>query len=146
MSIEDVDYLYQNSIKESSIILVDSSQRNRDVYHSPNNYTIEFTLPFKYVYGVEVIDSSVPRTMYQIDKFNDTLYFFTSEGGEEFIQLDNRDRAFMPTEGYITSFNQTIPLYADTPFTSFLAFSLSENRIVFESSIYQSQYECQANW
>lgn len=91
MSIEDVDYLYQNSIKESSIILVDSSQRNRDVYHSPNNYTIEFTLPFKYVYGVEVIDSSVPRTMYQIDKFNDTLYFFTSEGGEEFIQLDNRD-------------------------------------------------------
>ena len=32
------------------------------------------------------------------------------------ISLDNRDRSFMPTEGYITGFNQTIPLYADTPF------------------------------
>jgi hypothetical protein len=92
MSIEDIDFLYKNSIKESSIILVDSSKRNKSIYKHPNNYVIDFNEPFKYVYGVEVIDSSVPRTMYLIDKFNDTLVFYTnSTNGEESITIDHRD-------------------------------------------------------
>ena len=32
------------------------------------------------------------------------------------IDLDNRNRVYDPTDGYSSSFNQTIPLYADTPF------------------------------
>jgi len=92
MSIEDVEYLYKNSLKESSIILIDSSKRNKDVYQSPNNYTIDFNEPFKYVYGIEILDSSVPRTMYIIDSNNDTLVFYTkSVNGEESISLDHRD-------------------------------------------------------
>lgn len=92
MSIEDIDFLYKNSIKESSIILVDSSKRDKNIHKHPNNYVIEFNEPFKYVYGVEVIDSSVPRTMYLIDKFNDTLVFYTnSTNGEESITIDHRD-------------------------------------------------------
>lgn len=91
MSIEDIEHLYKNSIKESTILLIDSSKRNRESFASPNSYTITFDEPLKYVYGVEVIDSSVPRTMYQIDKYNDTLYFFIPTIGEEFIQIDNRD-------------------------------------------------------
>lgn len=92
MSIEDIDFLYKNSIKESSIILVDSSKRNKNIHKHPNNYVIDFNEPFKYVYGVEVIDSSVPRTMYLIDKFNDTLVFYTnSTNGEESITIDHRD-------------------------------------------------------
>jgi hypothetical protein len=92
MSIEDIDFLYKNSIKESSIILVDSSKRNKNIHKHPNNYVIDFNEPFKYVYGVEVIDSSVPRTMYLIDKFNDTLVFYTnSNNGEESITIDHRD-------------------------------------------------------
>ena len=92
MSIEDIDFLYKNSIKESSIILIDSSKRNKNIYHSPNSYTIDFNEPFKYVYGIEVIDSSVPRTMYIIDSNNDTLVFYTkSSNGEESITIDHRD-------------------------------------------------------
>ena len=33
MSIEDIEYLYKNSIKETSIILVDSSKRDKNNYH-----------------------------------------------------------------------------------------------------------------
>jgi len=32
------------------------------------------------------------------------------------ILSDNRDRAFAPTDGYISSFSQAIPLYADSPY------------------------------
>ena len=32
------------------------------------------------------------------------------------ISLDNRDRVYAPTGGYISRFNQTIPVYADSPY------------------------------
>ena len=104
MSIEDVDYLYKNSIKESSIILVDSSNRDKSVYKKPNSYTLEFIQPFKFVYGVEILDSSVPRTMYIIDSNNDTLFFFTSVSEYE-MKLDHRDYTL---EDFISEINQKL--------------------------------------
>ena len=32
------------------------------------------------------------------------------------ISLDNRDRVFAPTDGYLSSFSQTFPVYADSPY------------------------------
>ena len=32
------------------------------------------------------------------------------------ISLDNRDRAFAPTDGYISTFTQSLPIYADSPY------------------------------
>jgi outer membrane protein insertion porin family len=32
------------------------------------------------------------------------------------FSYDKRDRSFMPTDGFITKFNQSIPIYADKPF------------------------------
>ncbi len=32
------------------------------------------------------------------------------------IGIDKRDKSYMPTSGYVSSFNQTLPLYADTPY------------------------------
>jgi hypothetical protein len=104
MSIEDVDYLYKNSIKESSIILVDSSNRDKSVYKKPNSYTLEFLQPFKFVYGVEILDSSVPRTMYIIDSNNDTLYFYTTASEYE-MKLDHRDYTL---EDFISEINQKL--------------------------------------
>ena len=60
MSIEDIDYLYENSIKESVITLIDSSTRNKLLYPKSNSYTINFEESFKYVYGVEILEASIP--------------------------------------------------------------------------------------
>ena len=73
MSIEDINYLYKNSVKDNSIIFIESKNRNRNIYPTPSEYTITFDNPFKYVYGFEIIDASIPRTMYQIDKTNNNL-------------------------------------------------------------------------
>ena len=32
------------------------------------------------------------------------------------VKLDKRDRVFMPTDGFATSFSQLLPIYADTPY------------------------------
>ena len=75
MPIEDLDYLYKNSVKENIIILVDSAKRDKNVWASPNHFQIDFNEPFKYVYGLDVLDISIPRTMYSIDYNKNKLFF-----------------------------------------------------------------------
>ena len=79
MSIEDIDYLYKNSIKESVVTLIDSSTRNKFLYPKSNSYTIDFDEPFRYVYGVDILEASIPVSMYQIDKTNNTLFIYYPE-------------------------------------------------------------------
>lgn len=75
MPIEDIDFLKNNSIKQRYIFLVDSSDRNRLIHPTPSEYFIEFTIPFYNVVGLEVIDSAIPRTMYNIDVYNNSFVF-----------------------------------------------------------------------
>lgn len=75
--IDDVDYLLENSEKDSMVIYVDSSLRNKLYYPNANEYTIQFDQPFKNVYGFEVIDGSIPNTMYNIDIYNNDMYLTT---------------------------------------------------------------------
>ena len=78
MSIEDINYLYKNSVKENIIIKIDSSKRDKNIYPNPNNYKLTFTEPFKYVYGIDILDAALPRTQYQIDNHNNKLYFLNT--------------------------------------------------------------------
>ena len=78
MVIEDIDYLYKNSVKENIIIKIDSGKRDKTIYPNPNNYKLTFSEPFKYVYGIDILDASLPRTQYQIDNHNNELYFLNT--------------------------------------------------------------------
>lgn len=89
MSIEDVDYLKKNSTKENYLFLVDSKKRDYINYPNPNNYTIAFDIPFKNVIGIEVIDASIPRTMYTIDKYNNTIYYYIANSVSEYNSIIN---------------------------------------------------------
>ena len=70
MSIEDIHFLKNNSIKETFIFIIDSKQRDYLKYPDPNYYSVKFETPFKNVIGIEIIDYSIPRTMYSVDKYN----------------------------------------------------------------------------
>jgi len=67
MSIEDVDYMKEHSIKENYTFIIDSRFRNQDEYPEPNNYTINFDIAFKNVFGIEILDVTIPKTMYNVD-------------------------------------------------------------------------------
>ena len=43
---------------------------------------------------------------------------FSELSGNYGLKVDKRDRSFMPTKGYIASFSQTLPIYADKSFIS----------------------------
>lgn len=76
MPVEDIDFLKKNSIKETFVFLVDSKERNRVAYPNPSDYVVEFQAPFKNVIGLNLIDSSIPRTMYNVDVYNNSIRFF----------------------------------------------------------------------
>jgi hypothetical protein len=75
MSIEDVDYLKKNSVENHYVFFSDSAHRDRIAYPTPSSYVISFIEPFKNVYGLEIIDSSIPRTEYIIENYNNKLTF-----------------------------------------------------------------------
>jgi hypothetical protein len=77
---EDVDFMKQNSIKQNYVFLVDSKDRDRALWPTPAEYVVNFTTPFHNVIGMEVLDAQVPRTMYNVDVFNNTLTFAVGTG------------------------------------------------------------------
>jgi hypothetical protein len=94
MSIEDINYMKDNSIKQSYTFIIDSFDRDRDMYPNPNNYVVNFSTPFKNIIGMEIIDASIPRTMYTIDIDNNEFYYYIGNDTddeiiEKGIQINN---------------------------------------------------------
>ena len=93
MSIEDIDYLYKNSVKDNAVIFVDSSKRDKLTFPDPNSYTITFDEPFKYVYGIEILDASIPRAMYQIDENNNKLEVVIGDATQQGVSISSNSNS-----------------------------------------------------
>ncbi len=76
-------------------------EQYRDVYLSP-----QISLSYD---DMEVESSASESLKKQKGTFTDLSFDYG-------ISLDKRDRAYAPTDGYYTSFNQGVPIYADTPY------------------------------
>ena len=123
MSIEDIHYLRSNSIKQTCVILIDSKNRNFDVYPDPNDYVVFFNVPFKNVIGFDIIDSSIPRTMYSIDTYNNSIFIYIHADSDipfnDFINNLNNNNNTDPTfngvfiELKITPGDYTLPLFIE---------------------------------
>ena len=74
-SVEDVEYLKKYGSKESHLFLIDSSKRDTTLWPTPAEYSIEFETPFRQVYGVDVIDATIPRTQYNVETFNNEFKY-----------------------------------------------------------------------
>lgn len=91
MGIEDIDFLKKNSIKENYIFTVDSKERNKLAYKDPSEYVVSFESPFKNVIGLNLIDASIPRTMYNIDVYNNQIRFFIYTNALDINELSFSD-------------------------------------------------------
>jgi len=94
MPIEDVNYLYAHGRKENKIIFIDSSMRDKVAYPTPAEYTFTFSEPFTNVFGIDILDAAIPRTMYNIDKYTNTLKFGvgpTAKTIDESITISSTD-------------------------------------------------------
>jgi hypothetical protein len=75
MPIEDVDYMIQSSEKDAVTFFIDSSSRNINAYPEPNKFVITFSEPIRNVFGIEVLDATIPVAMWTIDDYNNKLAY-----------------------------------------------------------------------
>jgi hypothetical protein len=122
MSIEDIYHLKNNSIKQTCVILIDSKNRDFDVYPNPSEYVVFFNVPFKNVIGFDIIDSSIPRTMYSVDYYNNSIFIYihtSTDPFDDFIsKLDNKNNTDPTYNGVFKEFKMTrgdytLPLFID---------------------------------
>lgn len=73
MPIEDIDFLYENSVQENMVILVDSNYRDREIFPSAAEFEITFDEPLRFIYGIDILDTTIPRTMFMMDINNNKL-------------------------------------------------------------------------
>lgn len=77
MPIDDVQFLHENSVPDSAMVFVDSSKRNRLFYPTPSEYVVSFDEPLRNVFGMDVLDATIPGTMYNVDTHNNKLRVVT---------------------------------------------------------------------
>jgi len=146
MSIEDITYLQKNSIKQNYVVLIDSKNRNYELYPDPNYYEINFNVPFKNVIGFDIIDTSIPRTMYSIDKYNNTLYYYihtdTEKSFDDVINELASTDVYDPTyDGRFKVFTMPFGDYSLSSFMDFFnsgfksnVYDTTDNSIILEAS------------
>ena len=103
MTIDDIHYLYKNSIKNNIVLLIDSTRRNKFHYRTPSEFVIEFPEPFRNVIGCEVLNAAIPRTTFTVDKHNGKLrtWMYTYEMDDvNTMEIKNefRDIEIRPTD------------------------------------------------
>lgn len=84
---EDVQFLFDNSDRESYLFQADSGARDRLAWPTPSEYDIVFDSPFRFVVGLDVIDASIPRTQYSVDEHNNSLTISTNGGSPVTLRI-----------------------------------------------------------
>lgn len=90
---------YENTLFKSSVGT--SFEQYRNIYLSPS-------IAFSYD-DLKVLNTASDSMKKQAGDFTELSFNYG-------ISLDERDRKFMPTDGFISTFNQTLPIYADSAF------------------------------
>ena len=90
---------YKNSIISTGIGTTFEQYRN--IFLSPS---IQLSYD-----DLTVLDSASSSLKKQAGTFGEMAFSYG-------VRLDERDKTFMPTDGYVTSFRQTIPVVADSPY------------------------------
>jgi len=75
MPIEDVGYMLEHSAQDADMFFIESAARDTNYFKTPSEYTVTFSTPFTNVYGIEILDASIPTTMYSVDYFNNKFVY-----------------------------------------------------------------------
>lgn len=77
MPIEDIDFLEGNSELDSTLFFLDSASRDHTVFPNPAEYVVQFSESIKLVVGIDILDATIPASMYVVDSHSDSLPVIT---------------------------------------------------------------------
>ena len=73
---QERDNFTNNSLITQKLIMIDSRDRNTNLYKNNNDFIIELDEPIDDVYEVELVSANMPINSYNINQHNNRLYFF----------------------------------------------------------------------
>ena len=103
-----------NTLTKDYYIVIDSRDRNYDIYPNPNNYQVEFDNVLRAVTSIELISAEIPAVQYNINSNNNILHIdetgTTLQAEIEIGQYDDIDdlRAAIQTALNTVSSNYTV--------------------------------------
>lgn len=80
---------FSDNIEER--FLLDSRERDLNLYPEPNNYLIQFNKEYRNVSSVELIRAIIPQSQYIVDNYNNKIIIEEEQGKCQTITLDNGD-------------------------------------------------------
>ena len=84
----DVDFLKAHSEKQRHTIFIDSSMRNKTMWPTPAEFSLDFETPLNYVVNVNILDASIPASTYAVDRHNNTLCILHRSSGSALVSPD----------------------------------------------------------
>ena len=72
---DDVHWLKsQGGLAEKSFLfVVDSAMRDKLAYPTPSDYVVPLPMPLRNVFSVDLVDATIPRTEYSVERATNTL-------------------------------------------------------------------------
>jgi hypothetical protein len=136
MPVEDINYLYENSVKENIVIFVDSSKRNKLNYPNIAEFQIDFHEPFTFVYGIDILDTTIPRTTFMIDNYNNKLVFKEatnlSYNNIDYKTVEFTLQDFTSAEAFFQRINEQLEYHTN-------ALQIDNYENIFDNSIYEQR-------
>lgn len=116
---------------ENISVLLDSRDRNTDLYPNTHNYSIKLDSILKNVISVELLQATIPNSEYLINNNNNTIYFQETIGTTLSAQITNGN--YISGSDIATELQNTMNTYGNSSYsvtysTSTSKFTISSDR------------------
>lgn len=110
---DDVQWLRSRGevVEQQFMFVVDSAARDRTAYPTPSDYIVSLPMPLRNVFAVDLVDATIPRTEYSIEKTSNTLLYAPSH---DHVSADDARAAGRCVTVRIPPGDYTAPLLVDT--------------------------------
>ena len=72
---EDVQFLQQHAQVEEYVAFIDSAKRDKASFRTPSEYQVVWSTPFTNVFGIDVVQTALPKSGYTVNESNNTIEF-----------------------------------------------------------------------
>ena len=80
---------YHKGYTKDYYLVIDSRDRNQDLYPNSSNYQIDFNEVYKDILSIELISAEIPKSSYLINNSNNKIYFEETTGIEFVATIAN---------------------------------------------------------
>ena len=140
-SLDDIDYMLEHAETQEFLLFIDSARRNKMADKTPSEYQVNFDIPFYNVCGIDVLDTTIPRTQYLLDYNNNTMAFDVDGEGWTRFEVDPGDYNITQLSDtlevglaandkpiYVTPLSDPIDVKGQLKFTSTYPFTLNMSK------------------